>query len=214
MDAGRVEALHAALREYLNRYMQDTPEAHKWIMGWKDYTVNHTFGGFAQITVNFESSLYQYPDFGQGCGYKSAEIWATVASDVSGLRPVSVPALSNRPLYQSWRLCFCLFYAAYLANAPLIPPITHLFLRLLPIQAQDSRSSPAHFITLEFGLGLSRSQKAPFPARNAPCPGRFEDLVLAGRTFAKKQDLHHAKALTGEKNNGIILLDGKCKVKF
>lgn len=32
-------------------------------MGWKDYTVNHTFGGFAQSTVNFESSLYQYPDF-------------------------------------------------------------------------------------------------------------------------------------------------------
>lgn len=32
MDAGRVEALHAALREYLNRYMPDAPEAHKWIM--------------------------------------------------------------------------------------------------------------------------------------------------------------------------------------
>ena len=32
-------------------------------MGWKDYTVNHTFGGFPQITVNFEVSLYQYPDF-------------------------------------------------------------------------------------------------------------------------------------------------------
>ena len=32
LDAGRVEALHAALGEYLNRYMQDTPEAHKWII--------------------------------------------------------------------------------------------------------------------------------------------------------------------------------------
>lgn len=32
-------------------------------MGWKDYTVNHTFGGFPQITVNFEVSLYQYPEF-------------------------------------------------------------------------------------------------------------------------------------------------------
>ena len=32
MDAGRVEALHVALREYLNRYMPDTPEAHKWII--------------------------------------------------------------------------------------------------------------------------------------------------------------------------------------
>ena len=32
-------------------------------MGWKDYTVNHTFGGFAQMTVNFEISLYQYPEF-------------------------------------------------------------------------------------------------------------------------------------------------------
>lgn len=31
-DAGRVEALRAALREYLNRYMPDTPEAHKWII--------------------------------------------------------------------------------------------------------------------------------------------------------------------------------------
>ncbi|QOV19369.1 aminomethyl transferase family protein [Blautia liquoris] len=32
-------------------------------MGWKDYTVNHTFGGFAQMTVNFETSLYQSPEF-------------------------------------------------------------------------------------------------------------------------------------------------------
>lgn len=32
-------------------------------MGWQNYTVNHTFGGFAQMTVNFELSLYQYPDF-------------------------------------------------------------------------------------------------------------------------------------------------------
>lgn len=32
VDAGRAEALHTALREYLNRYMPDTPEAHKWII--------------------------------------------------------------------------------------------------------------------------------------------------------------------------------------
>ena len=32
IDAGHAEALHAALREYLNRYMPDTPEAHKWII--------------------------------------------------------------------------------------------------------------------------------------------------------------------------------------
>ena len=32
-------------------------------MGWKDYTVNHTFGGFPQMTVNFEISLYQDPEF-------------------------------------------------------------------------------------------------------------------------------------------------------
>lgn len=32
MDAGRVEALHAALREYLNRYMPDAPNGHKWII--------------------------------------------------------------------------------------------------------------------------------------------------------------------------------------
>ena len=32
MGAGRAEALHVALREYLNRYMPDTPEAHKWII--------------------------------------------------------------------------------------------------------------------------------------------------------------------------------------
>lgn len=32
-------------------------------MGWQNYTVNHTFGGFPQMTVNFELSLYQYPEF-------------------------------------------------------------------------------------------------------------------------------------------------------
>ena len=32
MDVGRVEALRAALRAYLDRYMPDAPEAHKWIV--------------------------------------------------------------------------------------------------------------------------------------------------------------------------------------
>lgn len=32
-------------------------------MGWKDYTINHTFGGNPQMTVNFESSLYADPNF-------------------------------------------------------------------------------------------------------------------------------------------------------
>ena len=32
-------------------------------MGWQNYTVNHTFGGFPQMTVNFEISLYQSPEF-------------------------------------------------------------------------------------------------------------------------------------------------------
>lgn len=32
-------------------------------MGWRDYTVNHTFGGFAQITVNFEVAMYANQDF-------------------------------------------------------------------------------------------------------------------------------------------------------
>lgn len=32
-------------------------------MGWKNYTINHTFGGFPQMTVNFELSLYQDPEF-------------------------------------------------------------------------------------------------------------------------------------------------------
>lgn len=32
-------------------------------MGWRDYTINHTFGGFPQMTVHFELSLYQSPEF-------------------------------------------------------------------------------------------------------------------------------------------------------
>lgn len=32
-------------------------------MGWKDYTISHTFGGNPQMTVNFESSLYGDPAF-------------------------------------------------------------------------------------------------------------------------------------------------------
>ena len=32
-------------------------------MGWKNYTINHTFGGFPQMTVNFELALYQDPGF-------------------------------------------------------------------------------------------------------------------------------------------------------
>ena len=32
VDTARAKALHAALRDYLNRYMPETPEAHKWII--------------------------------------------------------------------------------------------------------------------------------------------------------------------------------------
>ncbi|MDO4866961.1 MAG: hypothetical protein Q4C10_10450 [Clostridia bacterium] len=32
VDIGRAKALHAALRDYLNRYMPEAPEAHKWII--------------------------------------------------------------------------------------------------------------------------------------------------------------------------------------
>ena len=32
VDATRAKALHAALQDYLNRYMRDNPEAHKWII--------------------------------------------------------------------------------------------------------------------------------------------------------------------------------------
>ncbi len=52
-------------------------------MGWKDYTVNHTFGGFAQITVNFEISLYQYPDF---CASAPFQMHCTGSVDPTDLR--------------------------------------------------------------------------------------------------------------------------------
>lgn len=32
-------------------------------MGWRDYTINHTFGGFPQMTVHFELALYQNEEF-------------------------------------------------------------------------------------------------------------------------------------------------------
>lgn len=52
--------LGAAVYDYI--YQVGKPMGLKR-MGWKDYTVNHTFGGYPQMTVNFESSLYQYPEF-------------------------------------------------------------------------------------------------------------------------------------------------------
>ena len=32
VDTGRAKALHAALQDYLDRYMPEAPEAHKWII--------------------------------------------------------------------------------------------------------------------------------------------------------------------------------------
>lgn len=52
-------------------------------MGWKSYTVNHTFGGFAQMTVNFELSLYQYPDF---CEQSPFPLICTGSVDPSDIR--------------------------------------------------------------------------------------------------------------------------------
>lgn len=52
-------------------------------MGWKDYTVNHTFGGFAQMTVNFELSLYQYPEF---CAVAPFTMKCTGSVDPSDIR--------------------------------------------------------------------------------------------------------------------------------
>lgn len=60
----------------IHGYGEDGPAVYDYIyqigkpmgmkrMGWQNYTVNHTFGGFAQMTVNFEPSLYQYPDFAE-----------------------------------------------------------------------------------------------------------------------------------------------------
>lgn len=52
-------------------------------MGWKDYTVNHTFGGFAQMTVNFELSLYQSPEF---CASAPFQMKCTGSVDPADLR--------------------------------------------------------------------------------------------------------------------------------
>lgn len=52
-------------------------------MGWKDYTVNHTFGGFAQMTVNFELSLYQSPEF---CASAPFSMKCTGSVDPADLR--------------------------------------------------------------------------------------------------------------------------------
>lgn len=52
-------------------------------MGWKDYTVNHTFGGFPQMTVNFELSLYQSPEF---CASAPFKMKCTGSVDPADLR--------------------------------------------------------------------------------------------------------------------------------
>lgn len=52
-------------------------------MGWQNYTINHTFGGFAQMTVNFELSLYQSPEF---CAQSPFPLVCTGSVDPSDLR--------------------------------------------------------------------------------------------------------------------------------
>lgn len=52
-------------------------------MGWRDYTVNHTFGGFPQMTVNFELALYANPEF---CAIAPFQMKCTGSVDPKDLR--------------------------------------------------------------------------------------------------------------------------------
>ncbi len=52
-------------------------------MGWQNYTVNHTFGGFPQMTVNFELSLYQSPEF---CASAPFQMHCTGSVDPADIR--------------------------------------------------------------------------------------------------------------------------------
>lgn len=60
-------ALGAQIYDYI--YQLGKPMGLKR-MGWQNYTVNHTFGGFPQMTVNFEISLYASPEFVASAPFK------------------------------------------------------------------------------------------------------------------------------------------------
>ena len=67
VDAGRVETLHAALGEYLNRYMPDTPEAHKWII------LSCLFLAFVAMEPMHPQAIAGWKKTGGGCLCPSRE---------------------------------------------------------------------------------------------------------------------------------------------
>lgn len=134
-------------------------------MGWKDYTVNHTFGGFAQMTVNFELSLYQSPEF---CASAPFSMKCTSSVDPADLR-----ARFRSPVECDW---------AWMAK------FDHEFVGREALEAEIANPK-RKLVTLEFNpddlAEVYRSQytDAPYKYMDMPCAepqpcGGHQDYVM------------------------------------
>lgn len=136
-------------------------------MGWKDYTVNHTFGGFAQMTVNFELSLYQSPEF---CASAPFSMKCTGSVDPADLR-----ARFRSPVECDW---------AWMAK------FDHEFVGREAMEAEIANPK-RKLVTLEFNpddlAEVYRSQYTdePYKYMDMPCAepqpcGGHQDYVMDG----------------------------------
>lgn len=136
-------------------------------MGWKDYTVNHTFGGFAQMTVNFELSLYQSPEF---CASAPFSMKCTGSVDPADLR-----ARFRSPVECDW---------AWMAK------FDHEFVGREALEAEIANPK-RKLVTLEFNpddlAEVYRSQytEEPYKYMDMPCAepqpcGGHQDYVTDG----------------------------------
>lgn len=136
-------------------------------MGWKDYTVNHTFGGFAQMTVNFELSLYQSPEF---CASAPFSMKCTGSVDPADLR-----ARFRSPVECDW---------AWMAK------FDHEFVGREALEAEMA-APKRKLVTLEFNpddlAEVYRSQytENPYKYMDMPCAepqpcGGHQDYVTDG----------------------------------
>lgn len=136
-------------------------------MGWKDYTVNHTFGGFAQMTVNFELALYQSPEF---CASAPFSMKCTGSVDPADLR-----ARFRSPVECDW---------AWMAK------FDHEFVGREALEAEMA-APKRKLVTLEFNpddlAEVYRSQytEDPYKYMDMPCAepqpcGGHQDYVTDG----------------------------------
>lgn len=136
-------------------------------IGWKDYAINHTFGGFPQITVNFQVALYRDPEFRAD---------APLALECRGsVDPGNLRARFRTPVECRWEW-MAKFNHEFVGRAALEEEIAHPKRRVVSLEFNSEDLADVY---------KSQFTDDPYEYMNMPCAdvkgaGGHQDYVVDG----------------------------------